>query len=178
MFALRPHLADVLSSAATATSDVALEWLDAPPPDFDTLRRSVRLPRSADLGTAGASLLSWDLHRRAGLRVLADGPARRGTTVAVAARVGPVWAVAPCRVVEAIESQDQVGFTYATLPGHPEHGLDYFKFVRDESGLRFDVQAASRPALLVSRVFPFPQRSVQALWTRRYLQAALAVANT
>jgi uncharacterized protein (UPF0548 family) len=62
-----------------------------------------------------------------------------------------------------------------TLPGHPEHGAERFAFVRDAHGLRFEVQAVSRPAFWGSRLLPATARRAQARVTDRYLDAAVAI---
>lgn len=177
MFAARLDLERALFRARAEETSVPAIWLTAPPPGFDTLHRSVPLPEQTDLGRCGAALLDWSLHAASGLRVRSDGAARAGATVVVATRLGPVWVLAPCRVLSMTQGADRVGFTYATLPGHPEHGVEEFAFLRDDTGTRFEVRAVSTPTMRMSRVLPFPQRAVQRLFTTRYLQAALALAR-
>ena len=176
MFSLRPDLAAMLADARGRACGVPLTMLDDPPPGYGVLHRSVSVPGS-DLARCGAALLDWEVHRRSGLRVAADGPARAGGTVVLATRLLVTWAVAPCRVVRVLEESDRVGFAYATLPGHPEHGVEEFAFVRQAGALRFEVRAVSRPVLRASRVFPAPQHLVQRVLTQRYLDAAVTVAR-
>lgn len=176
MLTFRPDLDAVLLRASRESTGVDPTWLDSPPAGFRTLDRTVQLPRSADLSAAGNALLSWDLHRRCGLAVAADGAAAPGATVVLGVRLGPAWAVAPCRVVGAVDEPDRVGFTYITLPGHPEHGIEQFMFVRDDAGPRFEVRAVSRPAHWASRLLPLVADRVQRIVTDRYLDAARAIA--
>ena len=41
---------------------------------------------------------------------------------AVAAPIGPLTAVAVCRIVAVVDEPDRYGFAYGTLPGHTERG--------------------------------------------------------
>lgn len=92
-------------------------------------------------------------------------------------RFGPVSVLAPCRVIDVLEGPDRLGFAYATLPGHPEHGVESFEFVRDPHGVRFDVRAVSRPAFWGSRLMPSLARGAQARITERYLRAAQEISE-
>jgi uncharacterized protein (UPF0548 family) len=177
VLAARLDLDHALERATAHETSVRAGWLAAPPPGFDTLHRSIVLPDRTDLHRCGAALLDWALHRASGLSVRSDGAARAGGTVVVATRLGPVWVLAPCRVISVTESADRVSLAYATLPGHPEHGVEEFLFLRDDAGTRFEVRAVSTPTVRVSRVLPFPQRAVQRLFTTRYLRSAAALAG-
>jgi uncharacterized protein (UPF0548 family) len=115
-------------------------------------------------------LFGWDIHRGAGLRVAATGPVSVGATVVLGQRLGPAWAVCPCRVIAATNTDDRAEFTYAALPGHPEIGAERFAFVRDGAGIRFELSAVSRPGFWGSRLVPFVAERVQAIVTDRYLE--------
>jgi len=177
MLALRPDLTAVLQRAREATDHAPVDWLDTQPVGAHSLHRTLGLSGSAEVGHCGRALLDWDLHRGAGLRVAADGPARPGSTVVLALRWGLVWVVAPCRVTDVVDDVDRVGFTYASLAGHPEKGVEQFTFVRDASGLRFEVRAASMAAFWGSRLAPFAARRAQSAITGRYLATAAAIAG-
>lgn len=96
---------------------------------------------------AGEALLTWRMHRAAGVRV--DASAERaapGVTVRTALGVGPLQLVAPCEVIWAVDEPDRAGFGYGTLPGHPERGEESFLVSRDAKGrVWFTVTAFSRP---------------------------------
>lgn len=85
--------------------------------------------------------------------------------------------MAPCRVIAATEADGEVGFTYSTLPGHPEEGVEQFRFHRTAGGAAFDVLAVSVPAFWGSRLAPRVERRVQSAATERYLQAAVGLAE-
>lgn len=69
-----------------------------------------------------------------------------GQVVLVQLRVLGLWSVNPCRVVYVVDTPEQFGFAYGTLPGHAEQGEEVF-LVRRNSGGRvwFETNAFSRP---------------------------------
>jgi uncharacterized protein (UPF0548 family) len=127
---------------------------------------------------AGECLMTWEMHRRAGLHVDATAPrASRGVNVLV--KVGPSWLPidAPCRVLHTVEEHDRIGFTYGTLEGHPEEGEESFSVLLDDDGtVRFVVIAFSRPATLVTRLAGPLGRFAQGKILDRYLDAVRAAA--
>jgi len=78
-------------------------------------------------------------------------------------------------VVATVSEPTRVGLTYATLPGHPETGVEQFLFVQTADGLRFEVRAVSRPTAWYSRILPALTARIQAEQTQRYLDAAAAL---
>jgi uncharacterized protein (UPF0548 family) len=118
---------------------------------------------------ARAALDQWAAHGSAGVRVQPHRPPRLGLTVALGIRLGPGWVVAPCRVTAMVDSPEEFGFTYATLPGHPEQGEESFTLRRGER-ITFTVAATSRPADVLTRLGGPVARVVQQRTSRRYLQ--------
>ena len=118
-------------------------------------------------------VLSWNMHRRAGLtideaqpRVALDDDVRVGWAA------GPVRLTAPCRVVRVVDEPNRRGFAYGTLPGHPEAGEERFIISVDETDqVWFEVTAFSRPARWYSHVGSPGSRWIQRRITRRYLAA-------
>ncbi len=125
---------------------------------------------------AKEALLTWQCHRRAGLRVFpSDAPIDPGTVVIAAAHLGLLYLLIPCRVVYRTDEPGRFGFAYGTLPGHPEHGEEAFHVVRDEAGVvSFDVVAFSKAADLLTKLGGPVTRLAQALATRRYLDGIRA----
>jgi uncharacterized protein (UPF0548 family) len=163
--------ARVHAAAHASSTHPPVSWLDDPPPGYDVLRRSTAVA-GLSLEDAGDALLGWSIHRAAGLRIVADGRATPGRTVVVGVPLGPdAWA-APCRVIAVSDDEDRVGFTYATLPGHPEHGVESFRFERVDGGVTFSVEAVSRPSLRIVRLVPAVAERAQCFVTERYLHAA------
>lgn len=134
-------------------------------------------------------ILSWDLHRRSGLRVAAGTPrAAPGVEMASGVGVGPLRYYAPCRVLWAEEPAlddggvpvpgQRAGFGYGTLRGHPEQGEEGFYAELDGDGrLIFRLAAYSRPANRLIAAGDFANRAVQQFITRRYLAAAYKLAS-
>lgn len=172
MLTTSPRLANRLSAAAPSAEHPPARWLEHPPLGLHRLHAATALPDGSSARVA-AALLCWEVHRGAGLRLEADGPVRVGGTVVLAVRLGLLWAVAPCRVVEVVDETARTGFTYATLPGHPELGVERFLVQDTGNGPQFVVDAVSRPAAWAIRMAPTVSRRVQAAITRRYLAAAL-----
>ena len=86
--------------------------------------------------------------------------------------VGALALRIPCRVIDVIDELNRRGFSYATLPGHPESGAERFLLERDETGaVRFTVAAVSKPATLLARAGGPLTRATQDAMTRRYLRA-------
>ena len=171
----RPDLAQVLDRSAAESPTADLGWFDAPPTGSRVLRERVALGPGASLAATAAALFGWDLHRGAGLVIAPSGPAEVGVTVVQAVRVGPLWFTAPCRVVDVVREPDEVGFTYATLPHHPETGVEAFRVLRDDSapsGLAFEIHAVARHDFWGSRILPRVAHRVQDRVTRGYLATA------
>jgi uncharacterized protein (UPF0548 family) len=96
---------------------------------------------------AAAAILGFEMHRRAGLDVVSSTPtAEVGTVVLVTFVRGlPIGVSAPCRILEVRATGDRRGFTYGTLPGHPESGEERFEVVRLPGGdVRLELTAFSR----------------------------------
>lgn len=141
------------------------------PAGYRRFTHSVALSRRG-LEGAAAELFSWRVYQRAGLGVhTSDEVACLGTVVQLRLGFGVAAIRMPCRVTEVIDDPDRRGFTYATLPGHPEAGMERFLLERIHDGtLHFSVTAVSAPASLPARLAPPLARAVQDAFTRRYLR--------
>ncbi len=159
--------------AQAATYDVSLPRGAAPPPGFSTFLRSRCLPPDVDLDAARSRLLHWRVQRGAGVRVTSSSErVTEGTVVDLRIGVGPLGVTAPCRVVEVVDEPDRCGFTYVTLPGHPEAGVESFTVTRRPDGrVLLTIEAVSRPATLLTRVGGPLGHLAQRLVTTRYLRA-------
>jgi uncharacterized protein (UPF0548 family) len=95
-----------------------------------------------------------------------------GTTVILALPLGPVRAVAACRIVTLVDEPTRIGFAYGTLPLHPEQGEESFAIERDGGGTTwFRIAAFSRPRDALARVGAPLSRMIQTRVTRSYLRA-------
>ncbi|WP_010542349.1 DUF1990 domain-containing protein [Dietzia alimentaria] len=142
-----------------------------------------RFERDAILGAgehffdrASSALIDWQMHRRAGLVVVADGPATPGRVVTLRPRSGPAaWLriTARCEVTEVIDRSEARGFTYHSLPGHPEHGWETFLVRHDHAtdAVTLTITGESTHATLLARIGAPVARAEQDRITRRYLGA-------
>ncbi len=144
------------------------------PAGFGSLSRSRQLTPGEDtFRRAGEAVLGWDMHRRAGLSVRPSSPrAVEGSTVVLGLGVAGVALVIPCRVSAVFDEPDRLGFSYLSLPGHPECGMEQFLVEQAADGsVRATVTAVSRPGtLLVALGGP-----VSGLVQRRMVDRYLAV---
>lgn len=140
--------------------------------DLRLLKRSRILDRT-DFDGAARDLLSWRVHASAGLRVAAsDIPLTLNAVVRMQFGVGPVSLAIPCRVVEVIQEPRHRGFSYGTLPGHPEVGEERFLVERLNDGrIRFTITALSLPATRAAKLAGPLGRVMQRGMTMRYLKA-------
>jgi uncharacterized protein (UPF0548 family) len=147
------------------------------PAGYHHLEHRARLGAGRAVFERGAAaLMSWEMHRAAGLRVTAEGDARPGERVV--SRIAPGIA-APCRVVYVIDEPSRRGFAYGTLPGHPESGEEAFIVEIDEADeVWFTVRAFTRPGTLLARVSGPLGRGAQRLMAGRYTRAMRRLSAT
>lgn len=131
-------------------------------------RWSCELPHGFE--AACEALRRWEGHRGAGVSTSGSTPLAVGETVALAIPVGPLTLTAACRIVDVVDETDRFGFTYATLPHHPQIGEESFMVERLEGGgALFVVSATWRPKVLAARVAPAIGHRLQSRSVRRYL---------
>jgi uncharacterized protein (UPF0548 family) len=143
------------------------------PPGFHRLHRQAWVGRGADdFARAAGIVLSWQVLRRAGLRVEANTE-RPELGATVLQRLGPVRA--PCRIIARYDEPGRAGFSYATLPGHAERGVERFLVEqRDDGSVWCVIDSISRGASWYARLGGPVTRLVQARMVGRYLRAVAA----
>ncbi|MCW2804939.1 MAG: hypothetical protein QOF52_3309 [Propionibacteriaceae bacterium] len=136
--------------------------------------------REAVFGTGSAcfhravdELLSWQLQRRAGVRVVPSAPrVADGVVANLLLGVRSLALKAPVKVVYVIDEPRRRGFGYGTLAGHPESGEESFIVEhRPDDTVAIVITAFSRPASLLARVGGPLASAVQRAVTSRYLRA-------
>lgn len=138
--------------------------------------RSVLGTGQETFDTARELLATWATHRNALVAVDADGRADTlGTTVVLGTGLGPARAWFGCRVVEVVDEPGCAGHAYATLPGHPEQGVERFTVSLASDGtVTGRVQAWSRPAWRVLAVAGPLGRVGQRFMAHHYLAALVS----
>ncbi|WP_380167673.1 DUF1990 family protein [Jannaschia sp. R86511] len=138
------------------------------------------LTRGIDVGSgravfeeAAERLMTWQVHRDAGLRVAAETDrAVPGSRVVLRLRLGPLVVAAPCLVIGVVAEETERGFSYETLPGHPEDGVEHFRVsLAPDGGVRAVIHAESRPASRLARAGGPVTTALQRRQTDRYLRA-------
>lgn len=145
--------------------------MDPPPPGYRRDRWMCELGGDVEVFERAADVLrSWQMHRTAGLIVEADGPPAVGMDVAMAAPLPVGYVDVVCRVVDVIDEPDRYGFTYGTLPVHPEQGEESFTIARGAGGVvNLEIIAASRLRHPLARACPPVARRLQSRAIDRYL---------
>ena len=115
------------------------------PAGYDQLHYRIMIGTGGEVfGCAADAVLSFRMHRAAGLTVHADTDrAAPGVRLTIGVRKFGV----PCEVVYTIDEPSRAGFGYGTLPGHLERGEEAFVVERDaQDRVWFRIVAFSRPA--------------------------------
>lgn len=126
-----------------------------------------------DFDAATRDLFEWRMHSGAGLQVHASHiPLRVETVVLMRWGLGALSVKIPCRVLEVIDEPRRRGFTYGTLPGHPEAGEEHFLLEHlDDGHILLTIAAYSRPASTLAKFGGPLSAAAQRFMTQRYLRA-------
>lgn len=86
-----------------------------------------------------------------------SGRIDEGAMIVQRVRLGPVALEMAVRVIEAWDFDDgavrEAGFTYATIVGHPERGIETFRVrLQSDGRVMVVVDARSRPGILLTRL--------------------------
>jgi uncharacterized protein (UPF0548 family) len=134
------------------------------PAGYRHLRHRSALP-AASFAAAGEAVLTWRLHRAAGMKVTATAD-RAAPGVRVTSRLAGLL-VAPCEVVWTVEDDERIGFAYGTLAGHPASGEESFVVSRGpDGGVELVITSFSRPANRLMRLAGPLAPAFQRTWAR------------
>jgi uncharacterized protein (UPF0548 family) len=152
---------------------------DSMPAGYRHVRRHAIIGQGAAVFAAvRAGMLGFEIHRGAGLRVRASGPPAVGVTFDTGIGFGPVRIWAPCRVVwYSDDDDDEFGYGFGTLPGHPARGEEAFALTRHRDDVHFTVRAFSRPATWYMRLGGPIATLMQDRASDRYLASARGLAR-
>ena len=174
------EIEDLLGAARRGTPTFAgTDASAAAPAGFRHERwtRRIGVLAGENFSGVGEAILTYDMQRGAGFAIHpTDARAEVDATVLVVAGLGPrgkfPWTVAPCRVIDVRRDENEIGFTYATLPGHAEDGVERFAVRRAPTGAaELIVEAISRPSLAILRLGAPVARRVQTSIAMRYLDS-------
>jgi uncharacterized protein (UPF0548 family) len=178
MFSLRPlnptQLEALLAKARFASptyDEIGASRVDVLPKGYHHVRMEDRIGGADAFELAATGLRTWVAHEGAGLRVYPKEPVAQGASVIAVTSIGPMQMAAPCRIVAVFKETDTFGFSYGTLPGHPESGEESFVLERRGDATYFIVRAFSRPVDPLARLAGPIGRAVQRSVTGRYVSA-------
>jgi uncharacterized protein (UPF0548 family) len=163
-------IADAMSASETTYTPTGGTLTDSLPSGYhhDRYERSLG-DAPGTFQRASDGLRGWQAHLGAGLVVQPRNAPSVGSTVVTAIGLGPITAIAPCRIVAVVDEPRRFGFAYGTLPGHPESGEEAFIIDNTDQGVVFQIVAFSRPAVALARLGSPISRRIQSATTRRYL---------
>ena len=110
------------------------------------------------------------MHRDAGVRV-EPVPLAAGADVVLWTRTIGVTLVFACRISEVFDDDRNFGFTYNTLPGHPEQGIETFRLELINDVVQLHIIGESRPALFLNKLSGPVGHRLQKQFTQRYIAA-------
>ena len=155
-----------------------------PPADVECLVSQAYLGRGlAAYRRTVQGMLTWQLQKRAGLRVRAESDAVvPGARVVSGFGVGPFRIDAPCEVVWVRrpvpgDGPQSAGFGYGTLPGHPVRGEEAFEISIDGTGMvLIKITAFGVPSNWFYAAGGALTKRARALITSRYIRSAQELA--
>jgi uncharacterized protein (UPF0548 family) len=163
------------ASAASPTYDGPdVRRLEAAPAGFVLQHYDVAVGRGErDFDRAREGLGNWATHRVRGVHVHPPSTPVSIGGVFVVTIGTPVLAIAaPCKVSRVTDEKDHFGFSYRTLPGHPELGEEAFDVALDESEVvHLVIAVVSRHAGALMRLSGPAAQLVQRAVTAAYARA-------
>jgi len=148
---------------------------DVVPQGYVRDHERTELGRGPDVfSAASAALRAWKMFDLGWVAVVDPAcPLAAGREVGVLARIGCLWTLNACRILEVFDEPGRrLGFVYGTLDEHAAEGEERFLVELDSAGrVWFDLVAVSRPHRWYIRV----GRPVARLLQRRFRRDAAAI---
>ncbi len=121
---------------------------------------------------ARLGLKTWAAHRGAGVVPIEATPVVTGETVLLVLGLGPADVRIACRIIDVTDTPSSYGFTYGTLPVHPECGEERFLVERSADGtVRFTIDVFWKPNHPLAVIGAPVARRMQQHFTQGYLDA-------
>lgn len=114
--------------------------------------------RVSDFQAAKSAMLAWKHFDVGWVAALpATTPIHEGENIAIRARILGLWALAACRIVEVFDEDSptskRFGYSFGTLPGHPEQGEERFEIRSSADGIvTYRITAFFRPNYLSAKI--------------------------
>jgi uncharacterized protein (UPF0548 family) len=169
------RLAEIAAAAGLEHPTSPVGVLAGPvPAGYQSAQWSCEVANGFDAACDG--IRRWQGQRNAGITLAQPDPVIEvGSTVALSIPVGPMSVSASARIVEVVDEPNRFGFTYATLPHHPEDGEESFIVERRADGsVHYVITAVWRPAMILTRLIPPLTGFVQRRAIGRYLAGVSA----
>ena len=106
---------------------------------------------------------------------------RVGDTIVQQAQIPPacgIHFVFGVRVVSVERAAHHAGFSYGTLRGHPETGINAFSFVHADAGIDAVIRTRAKPGLPLSRFLARVFTNRYVIWCNRRALAQMAARFT
>lgn len=121
---------------------------------------------------AREALLSWEVKTRSGFAVTPQQTVRQGARPIITIGVGSLRIHEPVEVRAVLHDPDRLGFSYATLPGHPVRGEEAFILERVGTDVYLIIRSLTAPSDVFGWRLAFPLLLVAQRVTRwRYARA-------
>lgn len=151
----RPTREAILDYRKSKTTDIptcTIESATSSAFEHETYRRVIGRDHAA-FARARDGLRSWIAHTGSGVDVFPEETELvTGETVAIVTRQLGIWVLAACRIIAVTDQEAEFGFTYATLPDHPECGVESFTIRTDHEKVSFEIEAISKPGIALVQV--------------------------
>jgi uncharacterized protein (UPF0548 family) len=104
-----------------------------------------------DFQRASDALRQWLVHERAGVQPFNRPPLIVGETVLLVLPLALAELRIACRIVHTVETSKQFGFSYGTLPCHPEIGEEQFLIsLLPDDRVVFSIHLFWKPGILLA----------------------------
>lgn len=162
--------------AEPGTAPDAEVWPDDLTDHRQRYERTVQIGRGDDAWQrASRAVLRWEIKTRSGFDVADARVVEPGRTLTITARVAGITVREPVRVAEVVRTPRRVGFSYATLPGHPVTGEEAFIVHRVGDAVLLTIRSLTSPAAAQPWRLLYPVlRVAQMIARRRYFRALAA----
>jgi uncharacterized protein (UPF0548 family) len=135
----------------------------------------------ADFDRAVEGIRTWQAHRAAKVSPRSSAPIEVGATAMFVVKLFPMEIRICCRIVSVVDEPNRFGFSYGTLPCHPEVGEEQFLVERnpDTNDVTFRINVFWKSVSPLLRLGSPITKAMQRNYTERYLNglAAFVVAE-